>query len=135
MKAYKIKENTQKKSKVVIAIIAAIMLLFFIVTEYFLSILLPVLIMLIFLYYWHSKNPVITLNEYYIESKFSPLQKTTLVKYNTITDLKYSEKKKIVLLFSEGKKIKIPVGGIETDGAEEVVSFLREQVQQNNIVA
>ncbi|WP_047245299.1 hypothetical protein [Maribacter thermophilus] len=133
MKTYKIKEKLQKNSMVAIIVIGVILLMFFIATGYTLLPIVPLFILLIFLYYWHKKNDVLTFDTHHLEFKFTPLQSKRFVKYKTIIDLKYNSKKKVVLLITEKKKVKLPVGGIEDQDAEEIISFLKKQVQQNNI--
>ncbi|WP_339698613.1 hypothetical protein [uncultured Marixanthomonas sp.] len=135
MKTYKIKEKGQKNSMVAILVIGAILLVFFIATGYILFPVVPALILLIFSYYWHKKNDVLVFDVNHLEFKFSPFQSKRFIKYKTITDLKYSSKKKVALLFTEGKKVKLPVGGLEEQDAKETLSFLKEQVQQNTIAA
>jgi len=133
MKTYKIKEKSQKNSMVAIIVIGVILLMFYIATGYILLPIVPLFILLIFLYYWHKKNDVLTFDTHHLEFKFIPLQSKRFVKYKTIIDLKYNSKKKVVLLITEKKKVKLPVGGIEDQDAEEIISFLKKQVQQNNI--
>ncbi|SIS73235.1 hypothetical protein SAMN05421766_103684 [Zobellia uliginosa] len=118
---------------VAIIVIGGILLMFFIATGYILLPIVPLFILLIFLYYWHRKNDVLTFDTHHLEFKFTPLQSKRFVKYKTIIDLKYNSKKKVVLLITEKKKVKLPVGGIEDQDAEEIISFLKKQVQQNNI--
>ncbi|WP_299008727.1 hypothetical protein [uncultured Tenacibaculum sp.] len=133
MKTYKIKEKLQKNSMVAIIVIGAILLIFFIATGYILLPVVPLFILLIFSHYWHKKNDVLTFDTHHLEFKFTPIQSKKFIKYKTITDLKYSSKKKEALLFTEGKKVKLPVGGLEDQDAEKVISFLKKQVKQNNI--
>ncbi|WP_394333497.1 hypothetical protein [Zobellia uliginosa] len=127
------KKNCKKNSMVAIIVIGGILLMFFIATGYILLPIVPLFILLIFLYYWHRKNDVLTFDTHHLEFKFTPLQSKRFVKYKTIIDLKYNSKKKVVLLITEKKKVKLPVGGIEDQDAEEIISFLKKQVQQNNI--
>ncbi|PVW11715.1 hypothetical protein [Marixanthomonas spongiae] len=135
MKTYKLKEKGQKNSMIAVVVITAILLVFFITTGYILFPVVPALIVLIFSYYWHKKNDVLVFDTDYLEFKFSPFQSKKFIKYTSLTDLKYNPKKKVVLLFTDEKKVKLPLGGLEDQDAEETLLFLRELVKQDNVAA